>query len=89
MATISVRVIPRSTRRTVDASAGGVTVRVHSPPAGGRATQEARRALAEALGVPPARVTLRSGVRSRSKVFAVEGLSEPEIHDRLAQHVTG
>lgn len=83
MATISVRVIPRSSRRQVESAPGGVTIRVQSPPAGGRATEEARRALAEALGLSPGRVSLRSGGRSRWKVFSVEGLSEPEIRERL------
>lgn len=72
-ALVGVRVRPRS-RPGIEISAGAVVVRVAAPPVEGRATEEARRVLAEALGVAPSRVTLRQGRRSRAKVFAVEGL---------------
>lgn len=62
---------------------GGVVVRVRAAPEGGRATEEAARALAEALGVPRTSVRLRSGSRSRSKVFDVEGLSTEDLERRL------
>jgi uncharacterized protein YggU (UPF0235/DUF167 family) len=46
----------------------------------GRATEAARRALAEAFGVRPARVTLQAGATGRDKLFLVEqppaGLAE-------------
>jgi superfamily I DNA/RNA helicase len=42
-----------------------------------------RRALAEALGVPASRVRLRTGARSRTKVFEVEGLGGAEAEMRL------
>ncbi|MGH2597103.1 MAG: DUF167 domain-containing protein [Actinomycetota bacterium] len=54
------------------------------PPKGGRATDEAARALAEAFGVPRTRVRLRSGARSRKKVFEVEGLSPQDLEQRLS-----
>jgi uncharacterized protein YggU (UPF0235/DUF167 family) len=47
----------------------------------GRATEAVRRALAKALGVRPAQVTLTVGATSRDKVYAVTGADE----DRLAQ----
>jgi uncharacterized protein YggU (UPF0235/DUF167 family) len=71
--TYSVRVVPRSGRTIVETGPGGaLTIRVRAVPEGGRATEEARRALAAHLGVPAGRVRLRSGARSRSKVFEVE-----------------
>ncbi len=83
MATVTVRVVPRSSRRAVEAGPDGIVVRVQAPPEGGRATEEARRALAEALGVPPSGVSLRTGARSRTKVFEIEGLSLEEVRMRL------
>ena len=83
MATVTVRVVPRSGRTLVQASPAGVVVRVRAAPEGGRATEEARRALAEALGVPATRVSLSVGARSRVKIFEVEGLSNAEAKMRL------
>jgi uncharacterized protein YggU (UPF0235/DUF167 family) len=65
------------------AGPAGVVVRVRAAPEGGRATAEARRALAAALGVPLSAVRLRSGARSRVKVFAVAGLAPGEPERRL------
>ncbi|MBI2238280.1 MAG: DUF167 domain-containing protein [Actinobacteria bacterium] len=83
MATVTVRVVPRSSRRAVEVGPDGIVVRVQAPPEVGRATEEARRALAEALGVPPSSVSLRAGERSRTKVFEIEGLSLEEVRMRL------
>jgi uncharacterized protein len=83
MASITVRVAPRSGRTAVDAGPDGVVVRVRAAPEAGKATEEAARALAAALGVPRARVRLRSGARSRTKAFDVEGLSIEEMDRRL------
>jgi uncharacterized protein YggU (UPF0235/DUF167 family) len=52
-------------------------------PEGGRATEEARRALADALGVAGSSVRLRTGVRSRTKVFEVDAMSSDDIALRL------
>jgi uncharacterized protein YggU (UPF0235/DUF167 family) len=83
MASVTVRVVPRAGGTAVVAGADGILVRVRSAPEGGRATEEARRALAEALGVRPSRVTLRTGARSRTKVFEVADLAPDEIASRL------
>lgn len=84
MATVTVRVVPRSSRRAVEAGPDGIVVRVQAPPEGGRATEEARRALAHALAVRPGRVRLRTGARARTKTFVVEGLTEKEVSSRLS-----
>ena len=83
--TIAVRVKPGASRTAVGGRYDGpsgpaLVVAVQAPAVDGRATEAARRALAEALGVRPARVTLRSGATSRDKVFTVDrprsGLAE-------------
>jgi hypothetical protein len=79
MATVSVRVKPGSTRTGVDATPAGLIVRVRAAPEAGRATEEARRALADALGVARSRIRLRSGATSRRKVFEVDGLSDADV----------
>jgi len=60
-------------------------VHVAAPAVDGRATEEARRLLADSLGIPRGRVTLRSGARARVKIFEVEGLSDAHIEARIAQ----
>jgi uncharacterized protein len=75
---VPVRVKPGSARARVGGRHDGpygpaLVVAVHAPPVDGRATEAARRALAEALGVRPAQVTLRSGAASRDKLFEVSG----------------
>ncbi len=49
-------------------------IRVAAPPVEGRATEAARVALAEALGVAPAAVSLVTGESSRLKRFRIEGV---------------
>jgi uncharacterized protein YggU (UPF0235/DUF167 family) len=60
-----------------------VVVRVRSAPEARRATEEARRALAGALNVAPSRVRLRSGARSRTKTFEVDGMGDDQLSMRL------
>jgi uncharacterized protein YggU (UPF0235/DUF167 family) len=83
MATVTVRVVPRSGRTRVEAGAAGVVIRVRAAPEGGRATLEAAEALASAVGVPARDVSLRTGARSRTKVFDVRGLDGAELEARL------
>ena len=83
MGSITVRVTPRSGRTEVEERPDGVIVRVRAAPEGGKATDEAARALAATLRVPRTRVRLRSGARSRTKTFEIEGLSAREIARRL------
>jgi uncharacterized protein len=75
--TVAVRVRPGSSRTKVGGRYDGpwgpaLVVAVHAPAVDGRATEAARQALAEALGVRPARLTLRAGATSRDKLFAVD-----------------
>jgi uncharacterized protein len=75
--TVAVRVRPGASRTKVGGRYDGrwgpaLVVAVHAPAVDGRATEAARQALAEALGVRPARLTLRAGATSRDKLFAVD-----------------
>ena len=78
--------MPRSEHTVVEASSSRIVIRVRAIPDEGRATEEARKALAEALGVTPSRVTLRRGRRSREKVFEVAALTEEEALQRLRRN---
>jgi len=85
---VPVRVRPGAGRTRVGGSYDGphgpaVVVAVGAPAVDGKATEAARRALAEALGVRPADVTLKIGATSRDKVFTVVAAG-PEVSRRLA-----
>lgn len=83
-----VRVRPRS-RPSLTAEGDVLVVGVAAPALEGRATEEARRSLAAALRLPPSSVTLRSGGRSRTKVFAIAGPDAREVTRRLDSAVSG
>jgi hypothetical protein len=75
-ATVAVRVKPGARRTSVGGRHDGprgpsLVVAVTAPAVDGRATEAARRALAEALRVRAATVSLRSGATSRDKRFVV------------------
>lgn len=75
-ATVAVRVRPRASRTAVggayDGPAGpALVVAVQEPAVDGRATAAVLEAVAAALGLPRARVRLRSGDRSRDKLLTI------------------
>ncbi|MGH2712096.1 MAG: DUF167 domain-containing protein [Actinomycetota bacterium] len=79
---VAVQVRPRS-RPGLELTEAGLVIRVKAAPEKGRATHEARRALAEALDVAPTAVSLRSGPTSRRKSFTVDGVSALEARTLL------
>ena len=83
VATLTVRVVPRSSRAGVERRGDEIVVHVNSPPVGGRANQEVRRLLAEALDVPRSALTVRSGARSRTKILDVTGLTGVDLRERV------
>ena len=70
---VAVRVRPRSLPGW-EMVGEDLVLGVAAAPVGGAATEEARRSLANALGVAPSQVTLHGGARSRAKAFAVAGV---------------
>jgi uncharacterized protein YggU (UPF0235/DUF167 family) len=85
---VHVHVLARSGRTEIAGLHGdALKVRVTAAPVDGRATEAARVALADALGVPPSAVVLVAGERSRLKRFRVDGLDPAAANDRLAPHL--
>ncbi len=79
-ATVSVRVVPRSSREGVAGCEGGVVrIRLNAPPVEGQANEALVRFLAKALGVPKGRITLVAGERGRSKIVRVAGLTREAL----------
>jgi uncharacterized protein (TIGR00251 family) len=72
-----VRVQPRAVRDGVTGIRDGrLVVRVTAPPVDSSANDAALRLLAHLLGIPPSRVRLVSGRKSRNKTVEVSGISE-------------
>lgn len=75
-AVLLVHVQPRAGRTAVAGVHGdALRIRVQAPPADGRATEAARRVVADAFGLTAARVELVRGERSRLKRFRLRGIS--------------
>lgn len=71
-ATFAVRVTPGARRAGLELAGEVIRISVAAPPEDGRATEAARDALAEALGVAKTRLVLVRGKTSRDKVFRLD-----------------
>lgn len=79
-ATISVRVVPRSSKEGVAGFEGGVLrIRLNAPPVEGKANEALVRFLAKALGVPKNRITLVAGEKGRNKIVRVDGITREAL----------
>jgi len=90
---ITVRVRPGAARTKVGGSYGDppqLAVAVSSPPVDGAANAAVVKAVAAALELRPARVTVVTGHTARSKVLAVEvdDATEPDMRARVLALLT-
>ncbi len=82
---ISVRVQPNAQKSELIGLSDGVwQVKVSAPPVKGKANTELIALLSRALGVSKSSLSIIKGHTSRSKVIAIDGLSEEEITKRLS-----
>ena len=83
-AKISLRVHPNAARsEVIDFTDGVLRVRVAAPPVKGKANKELMAFLGQVLGVGKGSLTIIKGHTSRSKVIAIDGLSQEDIIKRL------
>lgn len=81
-----VRVTPRARRDEVVGWRDGILrLRVLAPPVEGKANAAVAKLLARALGVSTRDIAIARGSRSRDKQVVVEGLTEAEVRERLAE----
>jgi len=77
---IQIHVLPRSSKCEVVGWQGdSLKIKITAPPLEGRANEECIRFLAESLGVKKARINIISGLKSRNKTVAVEGLKKEDV----------
>jgi uncharacterized protein (TIGR00251 family) len=83
--TLAIKVVPNAPRSAVAGWLGeALKVKVHAPPAEGRANEELCSFLAAHLGLPRRSVTVLRGDSSRLKLVRIEGLAEFDVRSRLA-----
>ncbi|MBF8258715.1 MAG: hypothetical protein HW377_1089 [Actinobacteria bacterium] len=82
--TLSVRVIPRSSRNEVAGfSEGTVRIRLTAPPVENRANEALVRFLSRVLDVPRGRVEIVAGGTGRRKIVRVAGAAREDVFRRL------
>src|SRR5437588_10198676 len=83
--TLSLRVQPRASRNAVVGWTGDtLNIRLMAPPVEGAANAACLIFLADLLDMPQAQLEILRGQRSRQKVIRITGLTQTEVHARLA-----
>jgi uncharacterized protein (TIGR00251 family) len=86
---LRVKVVPGSSREGIAGWLGdSLKVRVQAPAERGKANAAVERIVAEALGVPETCARIVMGRGSARKLIEISGLSESEVHRRLAKAAT-
>ena len=81
---ITVRVVPRASRNELAGIMGdAVKLRVCAPPVDGKANEAVVEFLAESLGVPRSRISIRAGAAGRRKHVRVAGMTVEMARKRL------
>jgi uncharacterized protein len=84
-ARIDVHLQPRGARDELRGWRDGVLrVKVSAPPVEGKANLALCRLIAKRLAVPPSRVSVVRGERSRDKVIAIEGMDATAVKSVLS-----
>lgn len=85
MATLSVKVVPGSSRDRIAGKYGdGIKVQVSAAPEKGKANAAVIEVLAAALGIKPARIEITSGHTQPRKTVRVIGLEQAELEAKLS-----
>jgi uncharacterized protein (TIGR00251 family) len=83
-ARIEVRLRPRGHADELLGLENGVLqARVSAPPVDGKANKALCRLVARRVGLPPSRVSVVRGEKSRQKLLLVEGIGEAALKARL------
>lgn len=82
---IAVRVIPRSSRYSLEWEQGSIKARLTAPPVEGAANVALIELLAERLEVPRRAITIVRGASSRQKLVEIKGLTLEEVQQKIAR----
>ena len=82
---ISVRVIPRSNRNSIEWTSSGLRVRLTAPPVDGAANDALVSLLAERLGIAKRDISVVHGATSRQKIVEVRGMTAEVLEQKCGQ----
>ncbi len=80
---ITVRVIPRSRKNSVEWEQNMLKVRLTAPPVDGAANEALIALLAERLAVPRLFISIIRGATSRQKTVEITGLTMENLEQRI------
>ncbi len=86
---ISVRVIPRSSRNTIEWEDGALKVRLTAPPVDGAANEALLTLLAQHLGLAKREVHIVHGATGRHKTVEITGMTAEEIEQKIRAERAG
>ncbi len=71
---ITIRVVPRSSRKGIEVMGDGIKVKLTAPPVDGAANEQLIEILSEALGIRKSSFRIVRGLSSKNKVVEVKGV---------------
>jgi uncharacterized protein len=80
---LNVRVIPRSSKNTLEWEQGTLKARLAAPPVDGAANEALIALLAERLGLPKRNVSIIHGAASRLKTVEIVGMTPEVVEQKL------
>ncbi|HZU00174.1 MAG TPA: DUF167 domain-containing protein [Ktedonobacteraceae bacterium] len=80
---ITMRVIPRSSRNSLEWEQGVLKARLTAPPVDGAANEALVALLAERLGLPKRSISIVRGATGRQKTVEIVGITVEEMVSRL------
>ena len=82
---IAVRVLPRSSKNSIEWEEGTLKVRLTAPPVGGAANEALTALLAEQLGLPKRSISIVRGASGRQKMLEITGITAEEVKAKFAK----
>jgi uncharacterized protein len=81
---ISVRVVPRSRKNSLEWTEGGLKAHISAPPVDGAANEALLALLAERLDLPRRAIAIVRGARGRQKTVEIKGLTLQEVQQKIS-----
>ena len=82
---ITVRVIPRSSRNSLEWEQGVLKARLTAPPVDGAANEALVALLADRLGLPKRSISIVHGASSRQKKVEIQGMALEEVERKIKE----
>ncbi len=80
---INVRVVPRSSKNSIEWEEGTLKVRLTAPPVDGAANEALLTLLAQRLGLPKRDIHIIQGAAGRHKTIEITGMTSQAIEQKI------